>query len=96
MRNPANSSNSSHKSANGNINIGSNGNNTSNSRLLIQCGGYENLEATTRILKRIAHLDQFKEYFRHWKRPWYFAKPHLRLFLDEVKKVAARPKHLRY
>ena len=26
------------------------------------------------ILERIIHLDQFKEHFADWKRPWYFAK----------------------
>jgi trans-aconitate 2-methyltransferase len=42
---------------------------------LIQCGGYGNLQQIITILERITHLDQFKEYFKDWKKPWYFAKP---------------------
>jgi trans-aconitate 2-methyltransferase len=49
---------------------GSNG-----SQLLIQCGGYGNLQQTITVLERIAHSDSFKAYFVNWKQPWYFAKP---------------------
>jgi hypothetical protein len=34
---------------------------------------YGNLQQVIKILKRITHLDEFKEYFRNWKQPWYFA-----------------------
>jgi hypothetical protein len=49
---------------------GSNG-----SQLLIQCGGYGNLQPNITLLERIAHSDSFKAYFVNWKQPWYFAKP---------------------
>ena len=42
-------------------------------QLLIQCGGYGNLQEIIGILERIIHLDQFKEQFADWKQPWYFA-----------------------
>jgi ubiquinone/menaquinone biosynthesis C-methylase UbiE len=58
-----------------NVNVSSNGNNTGRSgQLLIQCGGYGNLQEIIAILERIIHLDQFKEHFTDWKQPWYFAK----------------------
>ena len=58
------------------MNIDSNSNNTSISgQLLIQCGGYGNLQQIITMLERITHLDQFREYFADWKQPWYFAKP---------------------
>jgi trans-aconitate 2-methyltransferase len=58
------------------MSIGSNINNTSISgQLLIQCGGYGNLQQIITMLERITHLDQFREYFADWKQPWYFAKP---------------------
>ena len=53
-------------------------NNTSNfgsSQLLIQCGGYGNLQQIITMLERITHLDQFRAYFTNWKQSWYFAKP---------------------
>jgi trans-aconitate 2-methyltransferase len=57
------------------ITISSNSNNTGRSgQLLIQCGGYGNLQEIIAILERIIHLDQFKEHFTDWKQPWYFAK----------------------
>jgi trans-aconitate 2-methyltransferase len=45
------------------------------SQLLIQCGGYGNLQQTITVLERIAHSDSFKAYFADWKHSWYFAKP---------------------
>ncbi len=59
------------------ISISSNNNNNSgsNGQLLIQCGGYGNLQQIITMLERITHLDQFKEHFTDWKQPWYFAKP---------------------
>lgn len=48
---------------------------SSSSQLLIQCGGFGNLQQNITLLERIAYLDQFKEYFVDWKQPWYFAKP---------------------
>ena len=67
--------NNNHESINGNSNISGSNNSTGSSQLLIQCGGYRNLHQIIKILKRITQLDQFKEYFRNWKQPWYFAKP---------------------
>jgi trans-aconitate 2-methyltransferase len=43
--------------------------------LLIQCGGYGNLQQIITLLERIKHLDQFKTYFANWEQSWYFAKP---------------------
>jgi hypothetical protein len=37
--------------------------NIGSSQLLIQCGGYGNLQQTITLLERITHLDQFKAYF---------------------------------
>ena len=45
------------------------------SQLLIQCGGYGNLQQTITVLERIAHSDSFKVYFADWKHSWYFATP---------------------
>ena len=57
------------------INVGSDSNIIGSSgQLLIQCGGYGNLQEIIAILERIARLDQFKEHFADWKQPWYFAK----------------------
>ena len=58
------------------ISISSNNNNNSgsNGQLLIQCGGYGNLQQIITMLERITHLDQFKEHFTDWKQPWYFPK----------------------
>jgi trans-aconitate methyltransferase len=44
-------------------------------QLLIQCGGYNNLQQIITLLERIRRLDQFKAYFTNWKQSWYFAKP---------------------
>lgn len=54
---------------------GNSAGNIGNSQLLIQCGGYGNLQQIITLLERIMHLDQFKAYFTNWKQPWYFAKP---------------------
>jgi trans-aconitate methyltransferase len=43
--------------------------------LLIQCGGYGNLQQIITLLERIRQLDQFKAYFTNWKQSWYFANP---------------------
>jgi hypothetical protein len=48
----------------------SNGN-FSSSQLLIQCGGYGNLQQIITLLEQITHLDQFKAYFTMWKQSWY-------------------------
>jgi hypothetical protein len=49
--------------------------NISDGQLLIQCGGYGNLQQIITLLERIRHLDQFKAYFANWKQSWYFANP---------------------
>jgi ubiquinone/menaquinone biosynthesis C-methylase UbiE len=46
----------------------------SGGQLLIQYGGYGNLQQTITLLEQIIHLDQFKEHFTDWKQPWYFDK----------------------
>jgi trans-aconitate methyltransferase len=48
---------------------------TGSSQLLIQCGGYGNLQQIIALLERITHLDQFKAYFTDWKQSWHFARP---------------------
>ena len=60
------------------ISVSSNSNdNTGNSgQILIQCGGYGNLEKTRRILDKIKDSEKFKDYFKDWKSPWYFASPY--------------------
>jgi hypothetical protein len=73
MLKPMNDNNNNHKSINSNSNISDSDNITYSRQLLIQCGGYENIQQVIKILKRITHLDEFKEYFRNWKQPWYFA-----------------------
>jgi trans-aconitate 2-methyltransferase len=50
-----------------------NNNNTGSGQLLIQCGGYGNLQEIIAILERVAHLDHFKEHFVDWEQPWHFA-----------------------
>jgi trans-aconitate 2-methyltransferase len=55
--------------------ICSKSNTTNSGQLLIQCGGYGNLQQIITLLERITCLDQFKAYFKNWKRSWYFAKP---------------------
>ena len=64
-----NDNNNNHKSINGNSNISDSDNITCSRQLLIQCGGYGNLQQVIKILKRITHLDEFKKYFRNWKQP---------------------------
>jgi trans-aconitate 2-methyltransferase len=49
--------------------------NTGSGQLLIQCGGYGNLQQIIKLLERIRQLDQFKAYFTNWKQSWYFANP---------------------
>jgi trans-aconitate methyltransferase len=58
------------------ISVSNNSDNTTGSsgQLLIQCGGYGNLQEIITILERITHLDRFKEHFADWKQPWDFAK----------------------
>ena len=51
---------------NGNSNI------DDESQLLIQCGGYKNLQQIIQLVEQIANSDQFKKYFTDWKQPWYF------------------------
>lgn len=49
-----------------------NSNNDNNSQLLIQCGGYGNLQQIIHLVEQITQLGQFKRYFADWKQPWYF------------------------
>jgi trans-aconitate 2-methyltransferase len=65
--------------------------NISSSQLLIQCGGYGNLQQIITLLERITHLDQFKAYFTKWKQSWYFAKPNdTNKLLEEIGYVNTR------
>jgi trans-aconitate 2-methyltransferase len=47
----------------------------SDGELLIECGGYGNVEKTLSLIFKIMHSDQFKEHFANWKQSWYFPKP---------------------
>ena len=58
-----------------NDNNSSSNNNNKGGRLLIQCGGYGNLEKAHRLINLVKESDEFKDYFMDWKEPWYFAKP---------------------
>jgi len=51
MLKPMNDNNNYHKSINGNSNISGSDNSTCSSQLLIQCGGYGNLQQIIKILK---------------------------------------------
>jgi trans-aconitate 2-methyltransferase len=65
--------------------------NISSSQLLIQCGGYGNLQQIITLLERITHSDQFKAYFTKWKQSWYFAKPNdTNKLLEEIGYVNTR------
>lgn len=44
-------------------------------RLIIQCGGYGNLESTISVFDQVKDLPIFKSYFFGWKSSWNFAKP---------------------
>jgi trans-aconitate 2-methyltransferase len=58
---------------------------TGGGQLLIQCGGYGNLQQIITLLERITQLDQFKAYFIDWKQPWHFAKPdYTNKLLEEI------------
>jgi trans-aconitate 2-methyltransferase len=46
-----------------------------NGELLIECGGYRNLEKILSIIFKIIQSDQFKGCFANWKKSWYFPKP---------------------
>jgi trans-aconitate 2-methyltransferase len=56
------------------VSSNNNNNNTGSGQLLIQCGGYGNLQEIIAILERVAHLDHFKGHYVDWKQPWHFAK----------------------
>jgi trans-aconitate 2-methyltransferase len=65
--------------------------NIGNSQLLIQCGGYGNLQQIITVLEQITYLDQFKAYFNNWKQSWYFAKPDdTNKLLEEIGYVSSR------
>jgi len=48
---------------------------TKGGQLLIQCGGYGNLQRILAILRRVMEFNEFKEYFASFNQSWYFAKP---------------------
>ena len=70
MLKPTNSNNKNRDTGVSSNNAG----NISSSQLLIQCGGYGNLQQIITLLERITNLDQFRAYFKNWKQSWYFAK----------------------
>ena len=43
--------------------------------LLIQYGGFGNLEKILTSINKVKQADEFKEYFVGWKEPWYFPRP---------------------
>jgi hypothetical protein len=43
-----------------------NSNNSNDGQLLIQCGGYGNLQQIITLVEQITNLNQFKEYFTDW------------------------------
>ena len=73
MLKPMNSGSNNNKDTT--ISSSSNTTSTARGQLLIQCGGYGNLQQIITLLEQITQLDQFKAYFIDWKQPWYFAKP---------------------
>ncbi len=63
------------KSMNSNNNaIRDDSNSNGSGQLLIQCGGYGNLQQIITSLERIRNLDQFKTYFTDWNQSWHFAR----------------------
>jgi trans-aconitate 2-methyltransferase len=44
------------------------------SQLLIQCGGYGNLQRILLLARRVTELNEFNEYFTNMEQSWYFAK----------------------
>ena len=72
MLKPMNSNSITYRS----VSSSSNNNNAGNSggQLLIQCGGFGNLQKIIDKLERIIRFDQFKKHFADWNQPWYFAK----------------------
>jgi trans-aconitate 2-methyltransferase len=44
-------------------------------QLLIQCGGYGNLQWILVLLRRVMKLNEFKVYLANMNQSWYFAKP---------------------
>jgi trans-aconitate 2-methyltransferase len=46
-----------------------------NGVLLIQCGGYRNLQRAIEIFDKAKALPEFSNYFTQWKNEWNFAKP---------------------
>jgi trans-aconitate 2-methyltransferase len=75
MLKPINSSISNTNNKDPVININNNNGNFDTGQLLVQCGGYGNLQKIITLLERVRHLDQFKAYFTNWKQSWYFANP---------------------
>lgn len=47
----------------------------SKGELLIQCGGFGNLEKTLSLFNTVKDSPEFNRYFHEWKQSWYFAKP---------------------
>lgn len=48
---------------------------TQGSQLLIQCGGYGNLQTVLALLRQVMQQNGFKKNFKNMNQPWHFAKP---------------------
>lgn len=46
-----------------------------NGQLLIQCGGYGNLQKAISVFDIVKESLEFKDYFSNWKNKWNFAEP---------------------
>ncbi len=46
-----------------------------NGVLLVQCGGYGNLQMAIEVFDKAKALPEFSNYFAKWKNEWNFAKP---------------------
>jgi trans-aconitate 2-methyltransferase len=57
-----------------------------NGELLIEYGGYGNVERPLSVIFRIMQSDQFREHFVDWKQSWYFPKP------DEIERLLQKAK----
>ncbi len=53
--------------------------------LLIEYGGYGNVERAVRVISKLMQSIQFKEYFVNWKQSWYFPKAdEIKILLEKV------------
>jgi len=48
---------------------------TKGSQLLIQCGGYENLQTILALLRQVMQQNEFEKNFKNMNQTWHFRKP---------------------